>query len=99
MHHGHFDGAAISQGEGQVLGVCELELFLPDAPEGHGVDEGHLQTLAPPPGGVSLGLPGARGLAAAPAGLEKPRLIWGKKKNKTRISTHLVERLNSGVLF
>lgn len=71
VHHGHLDGAAVRQGEGQVLGVAELKLFLPDAPEGHSVDQGHLQTLAPP-GGVGLGLARARQLAAAPAGLEEP---------------------------
>lgn len=48
VHHGHFDGAAVRQGEGQVLGVGELELLLPHAPEGHCVDQGHLQAVSPP---------------------------------------------------
>lgn len=48
IHHGHFDGAAVRQGEGQVLGVGELELLLPHAPEGHRVDQGHLQAVSPP---------------------------------------------------
>lgn len=48
IHHGHFDGAPVTQGEGQVLGVGELELLLPNAPEGHRVDQGHLQAVSPP---------------------------------------------------
>lgn len=75
VHHGHLDGAAIRQGERQVLGVGELKLLLPDAPERHGVDQGHLQTVAPPRG-FNLGLARPRQLAAAPTSLEIPPLIW-----------------------
>lgn len=55
VHHGHLDAAAVRPGEGQVLGVGELKLFLPDAPERHSVNQGHLLTVAPP-GGFHLGL-------------------------------------------
>lgn len=37
VHHGHLDGGPVGEDEGQVLRVGELELFLPDAPEGHRV--------------------------------------------------------------
>lgn len=55
IHHGHFDGASIWEHEGQILSVGEHELFLPDAPELHRVDQGHLQPLTPPQS-VRLGL-------------------------------------------
>ena len=55
IHHGHFDGSPIREEERQVLCVGEQELFLPHAPEGHRVDQGHLQPMAPPQG-LSLGL-------------------------------------------
>lgn len=55
VHHGHLDGAPIREDEGQVLRVGELELFLPDAPEGHRVYQGQLQPVAPPQG-LRLGL-------------------------------------------
>lgn len=55
IHHGHLDGTAIRKDEGQVLGVGEEELFLPDAPEVHCVDQDHLQSVAPPQG-LCLGL-------------------------------------------
>lgn len=55
IHHGHLDGTPIGQDEGDVLGVGELELFLPDAPKGHCIYQGHLQPVAPPEG-LSLSL-------------------------------------------
>lgn len=55
VHHGHLDGGPIREGERQVVGVGELELFLPYAPEGHCVYQGHLQPVAPPVG-LYLGL-------------------------------------------
>lgn len=54
IHHGHLDGGPIGEDEGEVLRVGEEELFLPDAPEGHGVDQGHLRSMTPPQG-FSLG--------------------------------------------
>lgn len=48
IHHRHLDGAPVRHDEGQVLGVGELELLLPDAPEGHRVYQGHLQPVSPP---------------------------------------------------
>lgn len=55
VHHGHLDGGPVTQGEGQVLGVGEQELFLPDSPEGHRVHQRHLQPVTPPQG-LCLGL-------------------------------------------
>lgn len=75
IHHGHLDGTPIREDERQVLGVGEQELFLPDAPEGHRVDQGHLQPVSPPQG-LRLGLARARQLPAAASCLEGPRLIW-----------------------
>lgn len=89
MHHGHLDGAAVRQGEGQVLGVGEEELFLPDAPEGHRVDQDHLRPVAPPQG-LRLRLARARQLPAAASRLkgliweinmETGRFIWSKPAN------------------
>lgn len=42
IHHGHLDSTPIRKDEGQVLGVGEEELFLPDAPKVHRVDQDHL---------------------------------------------------------
>lgn len=86
VHHGHLDGAAIRQGERQVLGVGEL--FLPDAPERHSVDEGHLQTVAPPRG-FYLGLARPRQLAAATTSLEMPRLIWETTRKEQSFTSSL----------
>lgn len=75
IHHGHLDGTPIREDERQVLCVGEEELLLPDAPEGHRVDQGHLQSMAPPQG-LSLGLARAGELPTAASCLEGPCLIW-----------------------
>lgn len=75
IHHGHLDDIPIREGEGKVLGISEEELFLPDTPEGHCVDQGHLQPVAPPQG-LYLGLARARQLPTAASCLQGPCLIW-----------------------
>lgn len=75
IQHRHLDGSPIREGKGQVLGVGEEELLLPDTPEGHCVDQGHLQPVAPPKG-LCLGLARARQLTAAASCLQGPLVIW-----------------------